>query len=389
MYRQVLDGFDYSSGPTGEAAAVLAHSQKIRTAKTAAICDEWHEQVFDKIQDRIQSELETRGSAGISKRLQRNMQDYLHTTNTKIAVFRDVIIEKDYNPLLAQQDFIRVATGDLADPLAKDLERRQHEASLLTGRRSTSMPHAASKSALDIKMWDDLHIHSTPYGHCVDKDGNYIVRPQSVGAQRLRKSTIPLDHYNVPTGKEVVDAEAPPGKRSVPGPEVRRGRKNLFDVLQQTGGANPEFTGGDQWMEQKGKATVPGPERVRGRPDLFETIQQRPGVGMVGDIWLEQKGKRFVPGPEVRRGRKDLTETLRQNSAPARPADIVGDMWLEQKGRGLPPRRPDHNMQDIVTDRVVAPTIIRPATRPPHRNQLSSITTLDGCIVAAEPVKSH
>ena len=39
------------------------------------------------------------------------MDAYLHTTNTKIAVFRDVIIESDYNPLTAKDASIRVPTG--------------------------------------------------------------------------------------------------------------------------------------------------------------------------------------------------------------------------------------------------------------------------------------
>ena len=39
------------------------------------------------------------------------MDDYLNTTNNKIAVFRDVIIEADYNPLAANQASIRVPTG--------------------------------------------------------------------------------------------------------------------------------------------------------------------------------------------------------------------------------------------------------------------------------------
>lgn len=388
MYKQVLEGFEYTSGPTGEAAAVLAHSQKIKAAKQQELCREWHEEVFDKIQDRLQAQLETRGPASISTRLQRNMQEYLHATNTKTSIFRDVIIEQDYNPLAALDSTIKVSTGDLRDPLAKDLAKRAYEESLLTGRRSSSIPRQMSKSSLDIKMWDNLHIHATPYGHCVDKDGNYIVRPMSQGAQRLRASHIPLDHYNVATGREVVDAELPAGKKSVPGPEMRRGRQNLFDVMQNACGQRPDFTGGDLWLEYRGKATPAGPEMRRGRQDLFETFQQRsnayePGASMVGDLWLEHKGKRDVPGPDKRRNRPDMATTLRMNSAP--PSSRVGDLWLEHKGKGIPDHMPDHVMHEIVTDRVVAPTVVKPPLRPPHRNQISSITPADGFMVGATP----
>jgi hypothetical protein len=39
------------------------------------------------------------------------MSDYLRTTNTKLGVFRDVIIEADYDPLKAHQHDIRIHTG--------------------------------------------------------------------------------------------------------------------------------------------------------------------------------------------------------------------------------------------------------------------------------------
>ncbi len=39
------------------------------------------------------------------------MDEYIHTSNTKLGVFRDVIIEQDYDPLKAHQHTIRIPTG--------------------------------------------------------------------------------------------------------------------------------------------------------------------------------------------------------------------------------------------------------------------------------------
>ncbi len=39
------------------------------------------------------------------------MDEYLHTTNTKLGVFRDVIIEDDYNPLKTREHDIKIYTG--------------------------------------------------------------------------------------------------------------------------------------------------------------------------------------------------------------------------------------------------------------------------------------
>jgi hypothetical protein len=49
----------------------------------------------------------------------------MHATNTKLGVFRDVIIESDYDPLAPLAYSIRVPTGDILDPLKRDLLKTQ------------------------------------------------------------------------------------------------------------------------------------------------------------------------------------------------------------------------------------------------------------------------
>ncbi len=40
-------------------------------------------------------------------------------------------------------------------------------------------PGELGKNTLDTQLWSKLLISSTPYGHCMDASGNYIVRPTS------------------------------------------------------------------------------------------------------------------------------------------------------------------------------------------------------------------
>lgn len=68
-------------------------------------------QVFDKIQGRLQRSVEARSPLSVERRLKEQYDQYLHTTNTKVAVFRDVIIEADYNPMTANDASIRIPTG--------------------------------------------------------------------------------------------------------------------------------------------------------------------------------------------------------------------------------------------------------------------------------------
>ncbi len=75
--------------------------------------------------------------------------------------------------LLAPTDLRCLATGDIKDPLKRDVLKPQQEAQLM-GIPPPS--HPLGKVTLDAKQWDDLHIHSTPYGHCMDKTGMYLVQ---------------------------------------------------------------------------------------------------------------------------------------------------------------------------------------------------------------------
>lgn len=155
----------------------------------------------------------------------------------------------------------------------------------------------------------------------------------------------------------------------MPSAEMRRGRDNLYDVVQHTCHLKPSsYTGGDLWLEAKGKAAADGPEVRRGRlsgakelvsaPDTLQ--DKRPGPGQTyGDLWLDAKGKSIVPGPEQRRGRPNLTETFQQLSNPYQDGRTLGDSWLEYKGRKVTPPK-DSDLRTVMTD-IVPP----PAPRPP------------------------
>jgi hypothetical protein len=61
--------------------------------------------------------------------------------------------------------------------------------------------------------------------------------------------------------------------------------------------------GGDAWLEKKGKRSVPGPEQRRGRKNLFETFQMSSNPFEDGrsldDIFLERQGKKSLPAAEA------------------------------------------------------------------------------------------
>ncbi|MEW5298307.1 MAG: hypothetical protein WDW36_001447 [Sanguina aurantia] len=330
-YEEVLAGLDSSQGIMSDTAYSVARAAHGRAKKVAELYDEWDKKVFGKIQERLQQRVRATSPAVLETRLKHQMDQYLHTSNTKLGVFRDVIIEADYDPLSVHNNTIRIPTGDIRDPLKRDMLKPQHERTLM-GLSSPADTQPLGKSTLDVRSWGGLHIVATPHGHCVDKTGNYIIRPLSATAALARQSRIPMDHYTFPTGYEAVAAELPRGKGIPPSPEDKRGT-NLFDIMQNTCNARPDVTGGDVFLEAKGRAAAAGPEVRRGRKDLRHIIQQTPYDGRsLGDSWLEAKGRQQVDGPEVLRGRPTLFNTIQQQFPPNSTAPS-GDRWLEAKGR--------------------------------------------------------
>lgn len=79
--------------------------------------------------------------------------------------------------------------------------------------------------------------------------------------------------------------------------------------------------GGDEWLERKGKRDVPGPEQRRGRKDLFETFQQSSNPWKDGraldDRFLEAKGKQRVTPAHPESG---MARILQNTAIAVKPA---------------------------------------------------------------------
>ncbi|KAL6759315.1 hypothetical protein V8C86DRAFT_2577846 [Haematococcus lacustris] len=344
-FADVLQGLDAGNSThhvMGDTQYSLEHKRKVVAQKQASLHQEWESQVFDTIQSRLQSAVDSRSPGAISRRLRGQAAEYLHATNTKLGVFRDVIIEEDYNPQAAHNHTIQIPTGDLRDPLKRDVLKPQHEAQLM-GQTLPTEP--LGKATLDNQMWDALHIHATPYGHCVNSEGQYVIRPASSKVVAMRQSHVPMDHYTYPNyDNQAALAEAgKSGKHPVPG--ASQGRSGMTQILQATCQQHPEVTGGDSWLEAKGKAHPPGPEQRRGRRDLTQVITQQGNPYQdgqkQGDQWLEARGKGTSPLPACLRDRPSLTEVLQQSSNPYKGGPKTGDQWMEAKGKGhLPGPQP-------------------------------------------------
>lgn len=190
------------------------------------------------LQERIKQGMSRTTVQQLEASLKAASDEYIRASNTKLGVFRDVIIESDYNPLKSLNNSLKIPTGDLVDPLKKDLLKTQAEKALLitpgspsssNGRHSpggNTLARATVRSTLDVQLWGEGQINATPYGHCIDETGNYAIkRPDPKGLAQTA-SHLYVDDYNpAPT-----PAPYRPGKHMTEQPG-KGGGKAVFDLL--------------------------------------------------------------------------------------------------------------------------------------------------------------
>jgi len=103
---------------------------------------------------------------------------------------------------MCRQHTLRIPTGDIQDPVKRDLEKSLRERQLLCPTRLRTPP-VAGKHTLSTVMWDKLD--STPCGHHLDQHGNYITKLLTPEELQIRKSDVVFDDYNIITGEEEHD----------------------------------------------------------------------------------------------------------------------------------------------------------------------------------------
>ena len=181
--------------------------------------EEWNLNVYGKIQDRVGSKLDNMTYDELNHRKNAEFQKFLDTTNSKGAIFRDIIIESEYDPLEPNRRCIKVPTKDLRDPCRRVLDKALDERVDLSRHELDQMRQAKQREILDIEEWATGKIEATPHGFFAKMMNAKNATANTAGSVTTNstfKSNIPFDHYNVSTAKEVTDAEFPKGKRTRP-----------------------------------------------------------------------------------------------------------------------------------------------------------------------------
>ena len=92
--------------------------------RQAELYREWNDSIGKKVQRQIDAELSKRRTSDISARRRAESDEYLRILKKKEAtggVYRDIIIESEYDPLMAHSSGIRFKVSDAQDPLKQEL----------------------------------------------------------------------------------------------------------------------------------------------------------------------------------------------------------------------------------------------------------------------------
>lgn len=161
------------SGPVAEIGEFLRLKDAEALRRANAHCKHWNEEVFEKIQEQVVYELRKREAKGTYNTRWRHAQDdYLQVVNKKEAgIFRDIIINDEYDPLAVASNNIKYRSRRLAakDPLKAALLSQEREAKMVPGSKAALAASASrdkvksDRDALPVTMWSKMD--ATPFGH--------------------------------------------------------------------------------------------------------------------------------------------------------------------------------------------------------------------------------
>ena len=389
---RVVAGIEGREPAVQEAVRSIDREAAYKAKQNGIMHNAWRRGVFEPIQAQVEAAVAERDVLDIEAKSNDRNRRYLKATNTKVGVYRDIVIESDYDPFTWRSDVIRADVTGVVDPMKHDLTKARDEMRIISAGKPKNTferlaDHSALQSHLDAKdgrptlkttLWSMLD--ATPYGHYtkgehgeLETDADALeMHGRALGSQRQNSelTRTAMDQYNVATGPEVVNAEMPQGKKITdPTPFMLRRAKAaaLTDVLSYRDALSTHSQlkvenklDGDSWLAYQGKRTglrekLP---RLKTRFDkdfgmiVRHTIDAEAPGTTTGDQWLEYQGKRICEAPDAKENRNGLFPVINQedlmvsNLAKIASKKTYGDLWLEKRGKG----GMGHRIEDSVDD---------------------------------------
>ena len=182
---------------------------KEQLLKKQRLHTEWTEQVYQPIDKKIKNAVKHLQESGIHEVRQKEYQNYLDAVALKGRLFLDEVDEAEYNPYVPNAHVPKVKAS-VIDPTKQVFNKAKEEMAMVPG--GGDAPSHRSKPGrymLEITKWGSGTIESTPHGHFAkmleaDEGGREL--PKNSATSRTLKPGY-INHFKVPTGKEVMDKE--------------------------------------------------------------------------------------------------------------------------------------------------------------------------------------
>lgn len=185
----------------------------------------WDSQVYRRIENQIAKKTGETNSDEINARLCDQMEKYVEAVSNK-TLFRDIIIESEYNPFESKAAVIKVdARGrsktvwdGIKDPLNEQIEKVMEIHQDKTEVEMPSLAKNAGKATLPLREWATGVIEDTPHGFAFKAFEKSIAESELTFEEKQERakrniSTLTMDHYKYARGKEALAKEYPKGKR--------------------------------------------------------------------------------------------------------------------------------------------------------------------------------
>lgn len=201
--QATLDGVD---------KALQLHDEAQRT-KARRQFEDWNANVHGKIQGIITSQVNAMDQKQLNALKNSDYAKFLDITNRKAAIFRDIIIESEYDPLEPNRRVVKAAPGKLKDPTLLVIQKGIDEASMLDIEPGKARARVRTgKDTLPVEQWASGKIEATPHGRFAKM---MDISKNSSQRNAKMQSKVVFDHYSYPVGKEALDSEMPLGKKII------------------------------------------------------------------------------------------------------------------------------------------------------------------------------
>lgn len=98
MFGLVIEGIAKEKDIMKDVDETLRVSETARAKKKAALYESWKREVYDKISSQIDDAVNSLDPHDVKRHLQTQYEAFLTASNHKAGIFRDIVIETDYDP---------------------------------------------------------------------------------------------------------------------------------------------------------------------------------------------------------------------------------------------------------------------------------------------------